>query len=124
MGIRSKISLLGVVTAAMGAAVVACLFITNPRDAGALVVTIWFIALGVTLHGVFTLLIFALKSRREQPKEQVSKRLVSSWRQGVLIAFGLTIFAALSSLQQLGIRDVAIITALLILVEFYLRTRG
>jgi hypothetical protein len=120
---KAVIGLIGVVTVAAFVAVIGAVLLANPTSVGPLGVTLWFVGVLVGLQGGFTLLLFAAKANKQQSVGPV-KLLAASWRQGLLIALGLTIFLALSSLRQLGLRDVILISAVLALVEFYFRTRA
>ncbi|HSH31957.1 MAG TPA: hypothetical protein VK963_04805 [Candidatus Saccharimonadales bacterium] len=105
-----------------GVAVLAGLFITNPSRIGPVGVTLWFVAVLIGLQGALTLVLYFAKRRRELEMGSPD-RLTSSWRQGFLVALTVTILLALSSLRQLGLRDVVLILVLVGLVEFYFRTR-
>lgn len=122
MSPKQVISLTSLVTIVALVAVVAAVLLANPTSVGPLGVTFWFVGVLITLQGGFMLALYAAKIRKDQPMPQ-AKALSASWRQGLLIALGVTIFLALSSLRQLGLRDVILITAVLALTEFYFRTR-
>lgn len=117
---KQLVSVTTAVTIVAAVCVIAAVFLTNPTSFGPVGVTIWFIGVLVALQGGFTLGLYTLKSRKDQPG---TKALSASWRQGLLLALAITVFLALSSLQQLGLRDVILISAVLVLVEFYFRTR-
>ncbi len=123
MSPKQLVSLISAVTIVSAVGVVAAFFLTNPTSVGPIGVTLWFVALLIALQGGITLGLYTLKSRGEQIAAP-GKVLSSAWRQGLLIALGLTIFMALSSLRQLGLRDVILISGVLVLVEFYFRTRA
>ncbi len=60
---------------------------------------------------------------REATKVNGHKVKAGSARHGLLLGGALTVILALSSLQQLDPRDVGLIIAFVLLVEFYMRTR-
>jgi hypothetical protein len=105
-------------------AVVVSMFATNPTAVGPIGVTVWFIVLFVTLQAFVAAGLYKAKTRGDQPGLQVAKLQAAAWRQGMLVALGVVIFLGLSSLRQLSLRDVVIICALLVLGEFYFRTRA
>lgn len=114
--------MVSVITAVFGAAVLVSLFATNPTSIGPVGVTLWFVSLLIGLQGALTLLLYVRK-RRKELEIGSQARLASAWRQGFLLALVVTIFLALSSLRQLGLRDVVLIVVLIGLVEFYFRSR-
>jgi hypothetical protein len=102
--------------------VVATLFITNPASIGPVGVTLWFLALLAALTGGLSLVLFWFK-RLVRSHHTESRQLQVAARQATLIALGLVIFLALSSLRQLSLGDVVLVALLLGLSEFYLRAR-
>lgn len=110
-------------TVISGIAVVVCVIATNPLRIGPLGVTLWFVALLGLIQGLVALGLIEAK-KRLLPTLGEHKRVTSSWRQGLLIGGDATMLLALSSLRQLGWRDVILLTGLLALIEFYLRARA
>lgn len=112
-----------IIAAAVGTVVlVASLFATNPLTIGPVGVTVWFLVLLATIISVVTLGLYFLKLFLHIHSTSKA-RLRYSWRQGLLIGGGLVALAALSSLQQLGLRDAILLGLLLIIVELYVRFR-
>jgi hypothetical protein len=120
---RSYLSAITVVGVVASIIVVGALFVTNPATIGPLGVTLWFVALLVALQTVLTVVLYTIKGARTPDISRQGNKLTNSARQALLIALGLTVFLALSSLKQLALRDVLIISAVLVVVEFYFRTR-
>lgn len=107
------------------ALVVVSMMITNPTSLGPTGVTLWFVGLGAVLAICFAFAKYLVVMHwgREASKANRRKVRVASIRHGVLVSAGLTSLLALSSLQQLDLRDVGLVFALLLLVEFFARTR-
>lgn len=105
--------------------VVVSMMVTNPTSLGPTGVTLWFVGLGVVLAICFAFAKYlaVMHWGREASKANRRRVIIASVRHGVLISVGLTTLLALSSLQQLDIRDVGLVTVLLVLVEFFARTR-
>ena len=99
--------------------------LTNPTNLGPGGVTLWFLGFWLVLATNLAFLKYELVMRygSETAKSTGRKTKLAALRHGVLIGAGLTVLLALSSLQQLDIRDIALVTVLLILIEFYARTR-
>lgn len=110
-------------TVIAGAAVIVCVITTNPGKVGPLGVTLWFVALLVVLQGVVSLGLVEIKKRYFAILGE-HKIVTSSWRQGLLLGGGIVMLLALSSLRQLGWRDVALLSVLLGLIEFYFRAKA
>ncbi len=119
---RTILNLIASATVIAGGAVLVGLLVYNPASLGPGGVTFWFIGLFVVMQGAITLGLFRLKRRQGELMGQ-HKRLMSSWRQGALLAGIVTIMLGLSSLRQLGQRDVILLVVLGLLIEFYGRTR-
>lgn len=113
IALTSAMSLVGVVGA---------LLATNPTAVGPVGVTLWFVGVLIALQTSLTLGLYLINFHKHQTQGPI-RRLSVVWRQALLAALGLTIFLALSSLRQLGPRDVVLISAVLVLVEFYFRNR-
>jgi hypothetical protein len=119
---KAYLSAIVAMTLMLGAGVLAVIFMTSPARLGALGVTAWFIALFGALSGSLTLVLYLIKSKAGKFDSRRTQ-LLYALRQGVLIGGGMTVLLALSSLRQLDLRDVILITILLALIEFYFRTR-
>lgn len=113
------------VCAGLVAALLLSMLLTSPASIGPAGVTLWFLALGLVLAANIALINYELLMRfgKETTKLTKHKTIMSCLRHGLLLGGGLAILLALSSLQQLDSRDVALVAVLIILVEFYLRTR-
>jgi hypothetical protein len=104
------------------AAMLLVLAVTNPRSVGPYGVTAWFVVFLVGLGSWLSLIFYGVT--KLWSKRSPSERLASAWRQGLLLASWVTILLALSSLGQLGIRDVLLTALLLGIVEFYWRMKS
>lgn len=123
MEVKSQLSMIvAATTGAFGLAILT-LLITNPTQIGPFGVTLWFLILMFGVSGAFTLALYYAKARLklyEGPLTQLS----NSRRQGLLLGLGVVVLLALSSLRQLNLRDVILVSVLLVLLEFYFRTRA
>ena len=107
---------------ASGVLLVLSVLLTNPLMLGPIGVTIWFIILFTGAGCMISLALNAIKSfLKVQPDPAI--RLKNSWRQGLLIASWLTIVLALSSLQQLALRDAILLAVFLGIIEIFMRLR-
>lgn len=102
--------------------VVLSLLVTNPLTIGPIGVTIWFIILLSMLFSLSTVLLYFIKTYLHI-HDNPSNRLRYSVRQGMLIGGWLAALLALSSLDQLGLRDAILLGLLLVIVELYARFR-
>ena len=98
------------------------MLLTSPLVIGPVGVTIWFVVFLLTLATDLALLLYVVKGFLHIHDSPVS-RLRYSWRQGLLLSFGLTGLLALSSLQQFSIRDAILLGLLLLIAEIYVRFR-
>jgi uncharacterized protein YacL len=107
------------------AALLLSMFVTNPTKLGPTGVTLWFMGFWVVLSSCLAFINYELVMRfgREATRVNLHKVKTASLRHGLLIGGSLTVILALSSLQQLDPRDVGLIIAFVVLVEFYMRTR-
>ena len=121
--VKSQLKLIALTTLGAALGVTATLFLTNPTAIGPLGVTIWFLGLLVAGGGLFTLILYYFKSFLHLHHSDWH-RFHFAWRQGLLLAMALAIFLALSSLRQLSRGDIVLVSILLLLVEFYFRTRS
>ena len=95
-------------------------FTASPDDLGPYGITIWFVVLFASLSGLLAVFLYwykKLAKRQLNPRQ----RLLESVRQGILMSIFLISLLALNSLKQLSLRDVVLISLLLVLVEFYMR---
>ena|SRR5687768_12345804 len=92
-------------------------FVTNPDLLGPFGITVWFLGLFLTLANLFSLILYTFKRRRGQPE----RALAVSIRQGILLSIWISSLLALNSLKQLSVRDVVLISLLVVLGEFYMR---
>ena len=102
------------------------MFMTNPTRLGPTGVTLWFVGFWMVFASCLSLLKYELVMRfgKDSTKLNRHKMVVSSIRHGALLAGGITVLLALSSLQQLDVRDVGLVTALILLIEFFARARA
>lgn len=116
---------IGTVSVVGGGAFAACLaaaLITTPTAIGPVGVTGWFIALLIGLSCLIAVPAY-LVEKRLRPNAKKAALMYNSLRRGLFVGGYGTVLLALSSLQQLGVRDALLLAALLILVEFYMVTR-
>lgn len=106
----------------LGGLVFGALATTNPNQIGPVGVTVWFASLMLLLASVIAVGLFLIKSRLN-PEDSKIGRLGASWRQGLLLGGSITICLALQSLRQLSLRDALLLIVLIVLTEFYFRTR-
>lgn len=101
------------------------MLLTNPTSLGPTGVTLWFLGFWVVLAVNLAFVKYELVMRFGKETQKLTKHrtMMVALRHGALIGAGLTVLLALSSLQQLDARDVGLVAALLILIEFYARTR-
>jgi len=99
--------------------------VTNPANLGPTGVTVWFLGFWGVLSANIAFLKYELVMRfgKETTKLTKHRTMMVAIRHGSLIGAGLTVLLALSSLQQLDARDVGLVAVLLILIEFYARSR-
>jgi hypothetical protein len=99
------------VTICLAVALVISLFVTNPTRLGPFGITTWFLCVLTVVSGLATLVLDRLRPRRG---------FSVNLRHGVLGATWLTALFALSSLGQIGVKDVVLVSVLVVLIEFYL----
>lgn len=116
---------MGLVCAGLIGLLLLSMLVTNPSSLGPGLVTLWFLGFWVVLavNLAYAKYLFMMRFGSEATKKAENRTIMVSLRHGALVGGGLTILLALSSLQQLDIRDVGLIAAFVILVEFYVRTR-
>lgn len=106
-------------------ALIFSMLLTNPSDLGPTGVTLWFLGFWGVLSANLAFLKYELMMRygKEMTKLNKHRTMMTAIRHGVLIGAGATVLLALSSLQQLDARDVGLVAVLLVLIEFYARSR-
>jgi hypothetical protein len=119
-------SYVGMVTLVGGAALVLAALImrvTTPLVIGPLGVTAWFLLVLIGLSCVCTAIAYIVASLVPHSSGRaavtVRRRVMDSSRRGLLLGSYIAILLALSSLQQLNLRDAALLILLFGLVEFY-----
>lgn len=115
---------IGTVAGIGGIATAVCILAilaTSPVGIGPLGVTVWFLAVFVAISCWIALGSFLLEKRLHRVGEEVLR--ASALRRGLLGGGFLTVLLGLSSLRQLGPRDVLLMAILLALIELYAVTR-
>jgi hypothetical protein len=120
---RQGLGLILLTAIGASAAAVSGLLLTNPAQVGPAGVTIWFVTLLVAMSATLALSLFIGKFFL-WPQASRRTQLSNSWRQGLLMGGTITILIALQSLRQLSSRDILLISLLVLLIEFYFRTRS
>ena len=105
-----------------GTGLLLCLTLTNPVVIGPVGVTVWFVGLLSVLTAVLTLVLYVFKGYFHI-HDNSAPRLRYSLRQGLLLAGWVTGLLALSSLGQLGWRDVILLGIAGGIIELYVRFR-
>ena len=110
----------------IGALVLAALAMraTTPAALGPAGVTIWFLVVLAGLFGLITAAAYGIALKLQPGITSSARRIFDASRRGLLLGGYLTIVLALSSLQQLNLRDVFLLGLLLALVEFYTVARS
>jgi hypothetical protein len=93
----------------------ASLLFTNPSGLGPFGITVWFVVLLVVLTMVITLVMHRFRQVRD------TTGLMRLIRRAFLISVWATALLALGSLRQLTIRDIILLTVLVVMVDFYIR---
>lgn len=101
------------------------MIITNPTQLGPTGVTLWFLGFWVVLAANIAGLKYLLLMRFGSETTRLTSRKVgvTSLRHGILLGGAVTIWLALSSLQQLDIRDIGLVIALGLMIEVVARAR-
>ncbi len=97
------------------AGLVSAMFLTNPGELGPYGITLWFVALLIFSVLLLTIVIYRLSAGDEVRDLLVAARvgfLSSTWAVGML---------ALGSLRQLTVRDIILITILVVVVNFFMK---
>lgn len=121
--LQLKLTSLAVITATSALIGVAIMLRTNPKTIGPSGVTMWFINLLILLVCVATLVLYVVKLRFFNGREHTNRSLNSSFRSAFLIGVGAVTFLALKTLHTLSIKDIVFLSLVLLIIEFYLRTR-
>jgi hypothetical protein len=95
------------------------LFITAPDRLGPFGITAWFGILALSLMFVLSLIRLAIEKALNRKIRYTPRLLYKS----ALPAVYMTCLLALSSLRQLQIRDIVLLTILILLIEFYRRKK-
>lgn len=98
------------------------LVVTSPAKIGPVGVTLWFVLVLSVLVSGMTLALYGLKTYFRVHNAR-PPRLRYAWRQGLLIGGWATGLLALSSLGQLGWRDVILLGIATVIIELYVRFR-
>jgi len=116
---------MAIVCIGLVASLILSMVLTNPTKLGPTGVTMWFMWFWVVLASCLAFInyLFVMRFGRETTKIAPHNVKLSSLRHGLLLGGALTVVLALSSLRQLDARDIGLIAAFVVLVEFYLRTR-
>lgn len=101
------------------------MIITNPTQLGPTGVTLWFLGFWVVLAANIAGFKYLLLMRFGSETTRLTSRKVgvTSLRHGILLGGAVTIWLALSSLQQLDIRDIGLVIALGLMIEVVARAR-
>ena len=106
MGVAAVLVVIGLVMA---------MFLTSPGQLGPYGITLWFTGLLVCMVLVITLAIYKFKSGDN------SAQLLSAARVGFLSGTWIVGLLALGSLRQLTLRDIILITILVVAVNFFIK---
>ena len=91
---------------------------SNPVELGPVKVTLWFVALLMALSGLITLVGYMtrLALDHQAVKADVLGRAA---RHGILIGGLLVVWLGLSSLRTLDLKDIVLLTAVAVTLNFY-----
>lgn len=90
--------------------------LTTPNELGPFGLTIWFVAFLIGLVSVLTLGFYRLGKGRGS-----RAGFMRALRRGFLAGIWITGILALSSLRQLSLRDIILLTVLVLAVDFYMQ---
>ncbi|MEX0749153.1 MAG: hypothetical protein WD467_01280 [Candidatus Saccharimonadales bacterium] len=113
--LNKAIALVRIVTALLFGGLLMSLFLTNPDSLGPFGLTAWFSALLVAFTGL--LMLGLLRWRYERSRAGFLLAL----RRSFLASLWVVALLALSSLRQLSIRDIILLTVLGVLIDFYMQ---
>lgn len=111
-------SIVALIAGASMVALVALAATRTPAELGPFGITIWFVLFLTALGSLLTLTIHQIKRVLGKKSNQL---FTNSLRQGVLMGIWLTALIALNSLRQLGVKDIVLVSILVVLIDFYLR---
>jgi len=113
-----NLKLLFILTVVVAVLLTISLFWVTPDDIGPFGITIWFLLVWLFLAEVFTFLRYGVGRLIGQPPADLQPVAI---RQGGLASAWVSSLLALSSLNQIDIKDVVLVSLLIILIEFYMR---
>lgn len=113
--VQKVIRVMKVSSAIVAAGLLVSVFVTSPNELGPFGITTWFILLLYVLASILTLVIYRAK------KDFTSQGFAQAIRKGFLLGIWITALLALAGLRQLTIRDIILLTVLVIVVDFYMR---
>lgn len=116
------ISLITLWTALASGGLALSVLLTTPASIGPIGVTIWFVAFLTAVSGALTLALYGTKTYLHL-HGTAQHRLRYSGRQALLLGGWATAMIALSTLQQLNLRDALLLGLILLVVELYARLR-
>lgn len=121
-----NLKLTGIVlgTIASGFIGIGVMMATTPKRLGPSGVTFWFIDALLFVVGCLCIILIAIKIWLLHGRDNLNKTVNSSFRTAFLAGLGLMTILALRSLGTLSIKDIVLLALVLLLIEFYLRTRG
>ncbi len=119
-GLRYGSRVLGLTTLATAVGLLITTTLTTPDKLGPFGITLWFTGLLICLGGLLSLLIYRT-GRLFSKKAVPSLQLTEAMRRGFLTATWLVALVALNSLRQLGVKDIVLITVLVLVINFYLK---
>lgn len=123
LGSKLYVGGIGAWSLAATVVVLGAMVATTPTAAGPFLVTGWFIVTLIALTGWFTLAFYGLSRKFGASTGMSSVQLKVALRRGFLLGLWLVLLMGMSSLGQLGMRDVVLSAILLVLVELYLRAK-
>ena len=119
LSVSRSLRIVAVVTVLVLVVLLISLLSTTPDRLGPFGITLWFVGVLIALGGVLTLMLYSI--RRNLSARDHDVLFTTSLRQGVLISTWASGLFALSSLHQLDLKDIVLVSLLVVLIEFYLR---
>lgn len=113
--LRRSYLFVGIVVLLLFATLIVSMFITNPDELGPFGLTLWFSTLLTATTGLLWIILTSFIYGKSREGMMIALRrsfLISMWAVAIL---------ALSSLRQLGIRDIILLTVLGLLIDFYMK---
>ncbi len=122
----ANLKLAGIVlgTLASGVVGIGVMMATTPKHLGPSGVTFWFIDALIFVVGCLCIALITVKIWLLHGRDNLNRTVNSSFRTAFLTGLGLMTILALRSLGTLSIKDIVLLALVLLLIEFYLRTRG